>query len=1282
MVGGISMIGAPVIRTNLLSLLSVLPLLLTLQLAVAAQTQLTGTISGRVLDADQAATPIEGAIVTVTNEETGLVRSVLSRTNGEYSIELLPSGLYALNGRKDGYENTSFGTANNFPVLIKQNKVEPPPIRLRKIVAVTQTPAARPGAAPPAPAPAAPVSGAQFARLTNTDNATRSVNFDAAVLLALPIPGTRTFDSLALLAPGVAPPPATIGKGVGPGLGPGVGTSGQFSANGLRSRANNFTVDGSDNNDDDIGVRRQGFTALLPQSIESIREFRLTTLLPEPQFGRNLGAQIDAVSRSGRTNIYGNLYGFLTDRRLNARDPFDLTGGPATFALQRADGRPIQLETLNPDFTTRVQNITLRNPVEDESSRTRASYGFIFGGPFINQSNFLVSYERQQINASREVNFAVPTVAQRGLFGSGDQGLRVTNAQGQPLAVFPTSTAGDLFYSLFPMANNPRGPYGANTFTQVLPANANGNVASLKLDQPNLKVFGKQSQLTGRYNFTDDVTTLPVTGEAIYSSLKARVRTQNLSFFLNSTLLETLENQIRFSYGRTRLTFADARSFCSGQRLPEHCLLRSSRFPGSPFLLNSPLLINATIGTIGAGGQLNPGNPIYSYQGGTSEDFLGPIGQVVVSGFSPIGVDVNNFPQDRVNNVFQIADTAILRVGDHRFTSGVDARRAQLNSRLERNFRPRAVFSGAADIISRFQTPTFVNPNQFYSGSDFVATGAVTGFFQTQGLIANATSNSYPDPTIGLRYWLGDFFFSDQIRVQPNLTLTIGLRYELNTVPGEINRRIERTFVDPLVFKFIDEERKLTGGVSGFDQYLAGRRSIYQRDSNNVAPHLAFAWNINGRATTVLRGGYGVYYDQILGAVISQSRSVFPTFVTYNLAGLSPTQGGTRLSPFNPNLLARPGTLNVYNQLASLGSDVVDTLISLRRFSNPIPGRPSTFPGGPGFVLAAYDLVTPYAQHWTLTLEQQFSRDYLISAAYVGTKGTHLLRFATPNYGPNVLPVVNGALLQGGVETVFTGFSAPPGPNFSRTFPFLGSFTSIESNTNSSYHSFQTQLDKRLSNGIQFTTAYTWSHAIDEVSDVFDLAGTRALPQNSSNRAAERADASYDVRHRFTSSLIWDLPFARKNVVIGGWQLAGILTLQTGQPFTIYSGYDVNLDGNLTDRLNSAAGIAEINEGAERYRVPGDIASQRSLVAAVGSDGAVARNTFRAPGIANIDLSVNKHFRFDEKRDLELRVEFFNLLNRAHFGTPVNQLGFPSAGRSVDTTIPARMIQVAGRFYF
>src|SRR2546430_8954920 len=119
---------------------------------------------------------------------------------------------------------------------------------------------------------------------------------------ALPLGGTtltRSFDELALLLPGVAPPPETQGGVSGPGVGPGVGSAGQFAVNGMRSRANNFTVDGSDNNDEDIGVRRQGFVALIPQPIESIKEFQIITLLAPAQYGRNVGSQVNAISKSG-----------------------------------------------------------------------------------------------------------------------------------------------------------------------------------------------------------------------------------------------------------------------------------------------------------------------------------------------------------------------------------------------------------------------------------------------------------------------------------------------------------------------------------------------------------------------------------------------------------------------------------------------------------------------------------------------------------------------------------------------------------------------------------------------------------------------------------------------------------------------------------------------------------------------------------------------------------------------------------------------------------------------
>ncbi|MBX3277202.1 MAG: carboxypeptidase regulatory-like domain-containing protein [Acidobacteria bacterium] len=1256
----------------------IFPPLLGIALALAmntlahAQTQTTGAILGYVFEEGSGRQPLAGVVVTVSNEETGLARSTLTDAAGRYFIGLLPVGLYTLNGMKTGYENSPFSSANNFQVrLSKENVVNPPPITLRRTG--VQPPPTSPTAPPPT-TPGGGVSGADYERLANTINATRSANFDDRFLLALPIPGTRTFDFLAMLAPGVAPPPQAIGTAVGPGLGPGVGTSGQFAINGLRSRANNFTVDGSDNNDEDIGVRRQGFTSLLPQSIESIREFQVVTLLGAPQFGRNLSGQVNAVSRSGKTAVYGTLYGFYTDRRLRARDPFDLTEGPSSFSLSRqSDAAPI----LFSDLSGATRQLSLRNPSGEEDPYTRGQFGFVFGGPLGKRMNYFTSYERQQINAARESHFAVPTVAQRGLFGLGDQGLIVTDTAGRRFPFFPTTAVGDAYFSLFPFPNNPRGPYGANNFTQVLPANARGNIASAKIEDPNLKFWKMQHILTARYNQTDDRTTLPVTGEAIFSSLRAGVKTHNFSLLLNSSVRSDIDNQLRFSYGRTRLGFDDARQYCTQPRFPEVCLQRSDRFPGTPFLLNAPYIINGTIPQQ-VGSQFLPGIPEYLAVGESTEATTGPLGQVVVSGFSPLGVDVNNFQQRRVNNTFQIADTVVYTAGKHQVTAGGDFRRTQLNSLLDRNFRPRAVFSGAADIANRFGIPSFSSSGS-YVGSDFVSVNGITGFFQTLALV--------PDSTIGLRYWQSNIFVTDQINVRPNVTLTLGVRYELNSIPAEVNRKIENTFTDPRVFAFFEAEKNL-GGVSGFEQFLAGRRFIYKKDANNIAPHIGFAWDPKGDGRMAVRGGYGIYYDQILGAVISQSRSVFPTFVTVNTAGLNPCNipcGQPFIRPgdliaYNPNLLAAPGTLNRFNT-AAFGSDPTQFLLFLSQFLNPSPGSAGVVapPGGPGFVLPNFDLPTPYSQQWGLTIERQIGRDYLASIAYAGTRGVHLLRFATPNFGPNVFPVITGA--RGAFEPTFTGFTTAPGPGGRRVFPLLGSFTSFEANTNSTYHSLQAQLNRRLARGFQFTTAYTWSHAIDEVSDLFDLAGARTLPQDSFDRRNERASANFDIRHRFVSSFIWDLP-GGANPVIGGWQAAGILTLETGQPFTVLAGFDVNLDGNLTDRLNTTAGITEVNTGAQRLRFPSDAAGQRGLLAAIGQNGAVGRNTFRAQGVAAFDLAANKHFRITERQKLELRVEFFNLFNRAHYGIPVNQLGSPGLGNSFSTRLPARTIQVAGRYNF
>jgi Carboxypeptidase regulatory-like domain len=1230
-----------------------------------SQTVTSGAIRGNVHEFGTR-TPIIGATVIVTNVETGLKRSELTDASGQYFFPMLPVGVYTVHGSSKDYEPVPTSTTNILVRILDPSIVTPPPIELRKIGSAGVTTAPPAGVSPGGQAVSGSANAPESEQLVNTTNASRAQHFDARQMLALPLAGIRTFDDLALLAAGVAPAPLAIGSTVGPGIGPGVGTSGQFVVNGIRSRANNFTIDGSDNNDEDIGVRRQGFTSLVPQSLESMQALQIITLLPEPQLGRNMGAQVNGVSRSGGANYHGTLYGFFTDRRLRARDAFDLTGGPATFPITRsslknlsvppdhpfarvADNRPVMIGRLVNGELRDNKPLAPANPVGGENPFTRGQYGFVFGGPVVKEkTHFFFSFERQDINASKESHFAVPTVVQRGLFETGDTGL--LTAANAP--VFPTSRDGNAYLSLYPFPNNPGGPYGPNTFTEILPASADGTIFSVKVDQ-NIKAFNKDHIFTARYNFTDDDTTLPVTGEALFSSLRAQVRTQNLSLFFNSSLSPQIANQFRASYGRTTLGFEEVRN---PFLLPAGNGLTDPR--ERAFLLNAPLIYNTT---------LRGGDPSFQIiEGSGTESITGPLGQVIVNSFSSIGVDVFNFPQGRTNNTFQFADTLIYDVQKHRITTGFDIRRNQLNSFLNRNFRPVAVFNGAKDVgPPRFWT----SPYGFYLGRDYLAVGAPTGFFQT-------LASGVADSTIGLRYWQNNLFVADQIRLRPNFTLTLGLRYELNTVPAEVNRRIESSFNSPEVQQFIALEREFTRqqfgqSVSGFDQFLSGRSKIYQTDANNIAPHFAFAWDPFGTGKTSIRAGYGIYYDQILGAVISQSRNVFPRFLTLNLGGYNEACNPTNLkscitSPHklvaqNPNLLAVPGTLNQYNQA---------------KFGDPVTLLASGT-NGPGFILPDAHLETPYTQHWALTVEREIKRDFLFSAAYVGTRGVHLLRFATPNLGPNAISYVNSIELEppapGSADPifpVFLGISNPPNgrmaPGELRPFPLLGSFTSIESDANSIYHSLQVQLNKRFSHGIQFTTAYTWSHAIDEVSDVFDLAGTLSLPQNSFDRRAERGDANFDVRHRFVYSFIWDLPIFRQNKLLGGWQLASIGTFQTGQPYSVVFCCDVNQDGNPTDRVSFL----------DSNRLP-------------GNPGIAPRNTYRAPGIATVDLSVNKVFTFSERHRLQFRGEFFNLFNRTHFGIPRNRIWFADLTTEpgdqkhfVDTRLPARTIQFGLKYSF
>lgn len=1291
-----------------------------------AQDPVTGAFEGQVKDSITGS-PIAGVTIRITNQETGVPVARQTDAAGRYRQGLLPPGDYTITVLKSGYVTQSLSRSLSalrptvvlppIPLVPEIATAATPPPTQETTATATVTPApGAPAVSPTSPTQAPTATSSKQGGIQeqiNTIDARRGDEYTEMEVSKLPLGATtltRSFDELGLLMPGVAPPPQTLGGIAGPGVGPGVGSAGQFAVNGLRSRANNFTVDGSDNNDEDIGVRRQGFFALVPQPIESIKEFQMITLLAPAQFGRNFGAQVNAISKSGGNDTHGTVFGFLNSSQLNARNFFDTVGG--NFVTPLRSGTQSVISCTNPTNCVNgvgtPLNVRLNNGGED--SFTLGQGGFVIGGPLApNKLFYFFSAEGTLSNATKEESFAVPTIPQRGLFNSGASGLFTTPFHdingvfpiGSPNFFYPTAIGGDAIFSLFPFPNNPGGIYGANTFTQQLPASAQGKILSGKLDSVG-KWRGRDQSFTARYNFTQDWRDIPVTGGGLFSSLRPRVRTQNFSTFWNSEITNPdsthpIFNQLRASYGRTRLIFDERRD-------TEFLLPTNQNFTNPAerqFLLNAPLLSNFSLPGFGVARTL-PVAYLNFFQaaGLTTEDILGPVGQVNIAGFSPVGVDVFNFPQRRINNTYQLADTVSWNAGSgHNLTFGADLRRTELISDLPRNSRPLITFNGTPRLLFDFDQITGATSNFRFGGflnpSDLAASEAPTGVFQSLQLPG---TSSY----LNLRYYQYDFFGQDEWRIRPNFSLSYGLRYEYNTPPTSANDQIERTFSSPLLAQF----------VPGLSRFIDGRTNIFDADKNNFAPRVGFAWSpelFGPDRTTVIRGGYGIFYDQILGAVVSQSRNVFPNVVTVNLAG-----GGTGLSfdPFNitnpsaPFLgLVQPGTLNtldlrIFNlgqQLGFIQGGNLGTPACPTNDPNNPPGRnPNCFFGGgvQALTLPSRQLKMPMAHHYSATFEQQLSRSLAFSAAYVGTQGRNLLRVTTPNLGPNsfLVPLFTDAF---SFEPSIVGVALPPGTRIANNGtisggrPFgggVGPVTIFETTANSRYDSLQLQLRGRyhLLGATQFQVNYTYGKVTDDVSDVFDLAGASALPQNSLTFAGENGPANFDVRHRVSYNYVSDLSsWGRKNsflhAIFNGLEIAGTGTFQTGQPFTVNSIFDVNLDGNLTDRLNSTAGILVTGDRSQPLRLTVPAAS---LLAPIGQDGAVPRNSFRSSNLWLTNAAVIKTINFSEHTKLIFRTEVFNVFNRANFGIPVRFLEAPGFGKATDTVTPGRRIQFGLKLVF
>ena len=399
-------------------------------------------------------------------------------------------------------------------------------------------------------------------------------------------------------------------------------------------------------------------------------------------------------------------------------------------------------------------------------------------------------------------------------------------------------------------------------------------------------------------------------------------------------------------------------------------------------------------------------------------------------------------------------------------------------------------------------------------------------------------------------------------------------------------------------------------------------RGGYDPQYSNFAPRFGLAWSPGGRDTTVIRAAYGIHYDQ---------------------SSLAPGEGLYFSAPYY--------NFNVYYPIQGLVN------LSL---SNPFPADfPFPYPGSA--IAFQRDLRTPAVQQWSLGVQRELGKARVLEIAYVGSKGTHLIDSRNINQPQ---PSVN---------------RQNPGPN-----PNFSEIDIIESQANSTYNSLQARLQQRLWQGLSLLASYTYAKSIDDASGFFSTTGDPNFPQNSYDLGAERGRSDFDIRQRFTVSYAYDLPFLRRHRWIGGWQSFGVLTFQTGRPFTV---------ALLPDNDNTNTGISQLGFGAnDRPNVAGNPAlssptAREWLNTAAfttppyGSFGNAGRNILDGPGLQAVNVSIVKNTAIAERLNVQFRTEFFNALNRANYNLPDKFLGSPTFGQVVSAQDPRR-IQFALKFLF
>lgn len=1212
--------------------------------SVMAQT--TGNLQGVVRDPNKAV--VAGASVKVSNTATGQVRETTTNEDGLYRVvNLLPGEAYKIEVAATGFDNKII---ENVSVrLATENSVD---IELgvqgaTGVVTVT-------GEAP----------------LINSTQNQLSTSYSQRQLTQLPYNG-GSIDNLALLTPGVITPGDTdFTNGVG------------ISANGNRGRSNNFQLDGQDNNDNSVA----GPTLSITNS-EAIGDYQVTTNNPSAEQGRNAGAQINVVTKSGTNEFHGSAFEFFANNRLNARNNIQKQAAQAYSFLA------------NNGFS-QLQGLANRNG-QDVFSANR--FGGALGGPIKKDRAFFfatfqqdiqngesdtnnlgsggITFTPESVQLARSLGFpGANLIVGSTLVGGGPTTANVpgsfyvvpqlddTNGDGIPDAFFnPGGAYTQSLYVCRVAAVGGACPAGnlvpllTGEAIRITPSNFRDSQLITKED------FNITSKDTINVRYIYDSTKFPdtaATGTALTGAFfDVPSKNNNLGVTYTRLINSTFTNEFRFNFSRLDVKFGD---------------------PAGP----------------------KPG-PTISFTG--SRDLLGNQTSLAFG-------TANNLPQSRKVDVYQEQDTLSSSLGNHFVKVGFDIRQQKVNNFFLPNFLGTYRFRNTGTLLSGQS----LCPNcTFFNSSGNVRNGTATGFENLLLGRPERINFALGNPNINTKQ--NDYFFfgQDDWRVRTNLTLNLGLRYEYSSTP-----------FNPIIDDV--NAREANSSTAIFNTAFPLETRTAQRlktDKNNFAPRVGFAYSpnikflgdrfTNGR--TVIRAGFGIAYDPSFFNIVLNTVTAAPYAASgsfFATPGVTPAGATGPINfPFLPTTTAQLNTTPLTN-----GGD--PRLFNQTRVD-------------PGFY-------NPYTMQYSVGIQQEVFKDSVVEVRYVGSR--IIGQFQTVNGNPQLISLNNAAQCLGLSPGAFTsgavvgspaasaaaacsnaGFQSRPGTNGNgRVDPNFGPLRLRTNGASARYDGLQTRFDTRFSN-IIFNANYTFSKTIDNASEIFSTFGggqTIADPENPfDTTGGERGLSAFHQKHNFTANFIYELPFYKDQKgfvgkLLGGYQVTGIIRLGSGRPYTpqnILGNYDAAFDsaffsgagplrpysGNPNAPVgtiafgysacnalffdpvcNSATPPAPSDNMFVIYntRQPGsggtlvtrDVALQQARL--IYNDFGlyqfgyafsdleafnyfktpygVGRNTFFGEAFKSVNLAVYKTTNISERFKVEFRAEASNLFNRRNFGVP------------------------------